>query len=71
MHIDSPIITTHSWESSAPIGCIALKSSERSSPTGMVAWHISMRGSVAASAVVGGGEGNITSHVSGARLAGS
>ena len=71
MHIASPIIVTHSWESWAPIGCIALKPGIWSKTSGKVAAHCSIRGSVSNVAVSGGGEGNIVSQVIGARFDGS
>ena len=71
MHIVSPIMTTHSCESVAPIGCIALNISDCMSPVGIVAWHASTRGSSLPTAASGGGDGNMSSQVSGARFAGS
>ena len=71
MIIASPIIVTHSWESSAPIGWMALNSGISFSRSGKVAAAMAMRGSVVKVSARGGGEGNMTSHVSGARLAGS
>ena len=74
MHIASPIITTHSCESSAPIGCMALNSRSRSvsfSGVGISDAASAIRGSVWNVAASGGGDGNVDSQVSGARLSGS
>ena len=67
----SPMIVTHSWESSAPMGWMALNSGICSSWAGMVAAQAAMRGSVVKVSARGGGDGNIVSHVMGARLSGS
>jgi hypothetical protein len=67
----SPIIVTHSCDSVAPIGCIALKAGIWRSTDGKVAAQRSMRGSLSKVAASGGGEGNIASQVSGARVSGS
>src|SRR5881296_2460901 len=65
------VSATHSCGSSAPIGCIALNpGTSRSTPAKCFS-TCAMRGSVRYVARSGGGQGCITSHVIGTRLAGS
>ena len=49
------MIVTHSWESLAPIGCIALKAGIWASTPGKVASQAAIRGSVSKVAGSGGG----------------